>query len=86
MKFISRVGQGNSLVRCARSRDILFTLEINFIFPCNHVIFSIYFNLSRMFSYGEFKAEDQEQMLKALNKKVEEVYRNTIGDNEANIR
>lgn len=42
--------------------------------------------LSRMFSYGEFKAEDQEQMLKALNKKVEEVYRNTIGDNEANIR
>lgn len=39
-----------------------------------------------MFSYGEFKAEDQEQMLKALNKKVEEVYRNTIGDNEANIR
>jgi hypothetical protein len=25
-------------------------------------------------------------MLKALNKKVEEVYRNTIGDNEANIR
>ncbi|XP_028414422.1 cilia- and flagella-associated protein 100-like [Dendronephthya gigantea] len=40
---------------------------------------------SKMFSYGEFKAEDQEQMLKALNKKVEEVYRNTIGDNEANI-
>lgn len=39
-----------------------------------------------MFSYGEFKAEDQEKMLKALNKKVEEVYRNTIGDNEANIR
>ncbi|XP_046840054.1 cilia- and flagella-associated protein 100-like isoform X2 [Xenia sp. Carnegie-2017] len=40
---------------------------------------------SKMFSYGEFKAEDQEKMLKALNKKVEEVYRNTIGDNEANI-
>lgn len=40
---------------------------------------------SKMFSYGEFKAEDQEQMLKALNKKVEEVYRHTIGDNEANI-
>ena len=48
--------------------------------------FYLYFNLSRMFSYGEFKAEDQEEMLKALNKKVEDVYRNTIGDNEANIR
>ncbi|XP_031571792.1 cilia- and flagella-associated protein 100-like [Actinia tenebrosa] len=40
---------------------------------------------SKMFSYGEFKAEDQEKMLAALNKKVEEVYRNCIGDNEANI-
>jgi len=40
---------------------------------------------SKMFSYGEFKAEDQEEMLAALNKKVEEVYRNCIGDNEANI-
>lgn len=40
---------------------------------------------SKMFSYGEFKAEDQEKMLQMLNKKVEEVYRNCIGDNEANI-
>lgn len=40
---------------------------------------------SKMFSYGEFKAEDQEKMLQTLNKKVEEVYRNCIGDNEANI-
>ena len=48
--------------------------------------FYLHFNLFRMFSYGEFKAEDQEEMLKALNKKVEDVYRNTIGDNEANIR
>ncbi|KAK3737753.1 hypothetical protein QZH41_017217, partial [Actinostola sp. cb2023] len=40
---------------------------------------------SKMFSYGEFKAEDQEKMLAALNNKVEEVYRNCIGDNEANI-
>ena len=39
-----------------------------------------------MFSYGEFKAEDQEKMLAALNKKVELVYRSCIGDNEANIR
>ena len=31
MKFISRVEQ-----------DILFTLEIDFIFPRNHVIFPIY--------------------------------------------
>ncbi|XP_071960569.1 cilia- and flagella-associated protein 100-like isoform X2 [Antedon mediterranea] len=40
---------------------------------------------SKMFSFGEFKSEDQEEMLESLNKKVEEVYRNTIGDNEANI-
>ncbi|XP_078595785.1 cilia- and flagella-associated protein 100-like isoform X4 [Branchiostoma floridae x Branchiostoma japonicum] len=40
---------------------------------------------SKMFSYGEFKAEDQEKMLQSLNKKVEEVYRACIGDNEANI-
>ncbi|XP_077981560.1 cilia- and flagella-associated protein 100-like [Glandiceps talaboti] len=40
---------------------------------------------SKMFSFGEFKAEDQEAMLAQLNKKVEEVYRNCIGDNEANI-
>ncbi len=39
----------------------------------------------RMFNYGEFKAEDQELMLSALNKKVEDVYRSCIGDNEANI-
>ena len=40
---------------------------------------------SKMFSYGEFKAEDQEKMLDELDKKVGEVYRNCIGDNEANI-
>ncbi|XP_022081515.1 cilia- and flagella-associated protein 100-like isoform X2 [Acanthaster planci] len=40
---------------------------------------------SKMFSFGEFKAEDQEAMLDTLNRKVEEVYRNCIGDNEANI-
>lgn len=40
---------------------------------------------AKMFSYGEFKQEDQEQMLSQLNKKVEEVYRSCIGDNEANI-
>jgi len=40
---------------------------------------------SEMFMYGEFKAEDQEHMLVELNKKVAEVYRNCIGDNEANI-
>ena len=41
MKFISRLEQDIALVRCAHSWDILFTLEINFIFPRNHVIFSI---------------------------------------------
>ncbi|XP_033647144.1 cilia- and flagella-associated protein 100-like isoform X2 [Asterias rubens] len=40
---------------------------------------------SKMFSFGEFKAEDQEAMLDTLNSKVEDVYGNCIGDNEANI-
>ena len=37
------------------------------------------------FSYGEFKQEEQDKMLKELNEKVEEVYTNCIGSNEANI-
>jgi len=37
------------------------------------------------FSYGEFKQEDQDKMLNELNKKVEDVYTNCIGSNEANI-
>lgn len=40
---------------------------------------------AQMFSFGEFKQEDQERMLEELNKKVEDVYRSCIGDNEANI-
>lgn len=48
---------------------------------------SLVFLAYRMFNYGEFKADDdQEQRLAELNKKVEEVYRSCIGDNEANIR
>ena len=39
-----------------------------------------------MFSFGEFKAEHQEKMLRELNKKVSDVYGSCIGDNEANIR
>lgn len=42
--------------------------------------------LTRMFYYGEFKAEDQEMMLDALNKKVTEVYHKCIGGNEASIK
>lgn len=37
------------------------------------------------FSYGEFKQEDQDKMLIELNSKVEDVYTNCIGSNEANI-
>lgn len=37
------------------------------------------------FNYGEFKAEEQEKILKELNAKVEDVYINCIGSNEANI-
>ncbi|KAH3881167.1 hypothetical protein DPMN_005090 [Dreissena polymorpha] len=40
---------------------------------------------AKMFSFGEWKQEDQEKNLAELNKKVEEVYRSCIGDNEANI-
>ena len=38
-----------------------------------------------MFSFGEFKQEDQDKMLAALNRKVAEVYSACIGQNEANI-
>ena len=41
---------------------------------------------TRMFYYGEFKAEDQEMMLESLNKKVTEVYHKCIGGNEASIK
>ena len=40
---------------------------------------------SRMYSYGEYKAEDQEQMLANLDKRVSDVYASSIGANEANI-
>lgn len=40
---------------------------------------------SRLYSYGEYRAEDQEQMLKSLDKKVSEVYVSCIGPNEANL-
>ncbi len=37
------------------------------------------------FNFGEFENEEQEQMLKELHDKVERVYINCIGSNEANI-
>ncbi|KAK2165290.1 hypothetical protein LSH36_52g03004 [Paralvinella palmiformis] len=40
---------------------------------------------AKMFSHGKFQAEEQAKMLTDLNKRVEDVYRSTIGDNEANI-
>ena len=39
----------------------------------------------RLFSYGEFKSDDQEKMLESLNLKVKDVYHKCIGENEANI-
>lgn len=39
----------------------------------------------RLYSYGEYKAEDQEQMLAQLDKKVADVYTKVIGSNDANI-
>lgn len=40
---------------------------------------------SKFFSFGDLGTDDQEKQLTTLNKKVEEVYRNCIGDNEASI-
>ena len=40
---------------------------------------------SKLLSYGEYRAEDQEQMLAEIDKKVASVYAKCIGPNEANI-
>lgn len=69
----------------------MYFLNYNKIYKVYIDIHTIYVSLftfiSRMFNYGEFKADDdQEQHLNELNRKVEDVYRNCIGDNEANIR
>ncbi len=52
------------------------------------VLIIIYLSLSvcRLYSFGEFKAEDQEVMLHALDKKVAEVYTKSIGGNEASVK
>lgn len=39
----------------------------------------------KLLSYGEYKADDQEQMLAEIDKKVASVYTKCIGPNEANI-
>ena len=51
----------------------------------SHYGLFLHFVLLRLYSYGEYKAEDQEQMLAQLDKKVADVYTKTIGPNEANI-
>ena len=40
---------------------------------------------SKLLSYGEYRADDQEQMLADIDKKVAAVYAKCIGPNEANI-
>ncbi|KAM9326478.1 cilia- and flagella-associated protein 100 [Gastrophryne carolinensis] len=40
---------------------------------------------SRVFSFGQYKSEDQDKMLTSLSSKVEEVYRACIGENRANL-
>ncbi|XP_006131324.2 cilia- and flagella-associated protein 100 [Pelodiscus sinensis] len=40
---------------------------------------------ARVFSFGEYKADVQDKMLVSLNKKVTDVYRRCIGENEANL-
>nr|XP_034962386.1 cilia- and flagella-associated protein 100 [Zootoca vivipara] len=40
---------------------------------------------SRVFSFGEYKADVQDRMLVSLHRKVLEVYRRCIGENEANL-
>lgn len=64
-----------------------YTIFLRYIFPkFFHNLLNELFILFRMFSFGEFKAEDQEKMLQELNRKVEDVYKSCIGDNEAQIR
>ncbi len=38
-----------------------------------------------MYFYGEYNAEDQEERLEKLGKKVADVYTKCIGPNDANI-
>ncbi|XP_067400580.1 cilia- and flagella-associated protein 100 isoform X2 [Emydura macquarii macquarii] len=40
---------------------------------------------ARVFSFGEYKADVQDRMLVSLNRKVMDVYRRCIGENEANL-
>uniref|UniRef100_A0A8C5Q1S6 Cilia and flagella associated protein 100 n=1 Tax=Leptobrachium leishanense TaxID=445787 RepID=A0A8C5Q1S6_9ANUR len=40
---------------------------------------------SRVFSFGQYKSEDQENMLSSLSRKVEEIYQACIGENRANL-
>uniref|UniRef100_A0A8C8S0N2 Cilia and flagella associated protein 100 n=1 Tax=Pelusios castaneus TaxID=367368 RepID=A0A8C8S0N2_9SAUR len=40
---------------------------------------------ARVFSFGEYKADVQDKMLVSLNRKVTDVYRRCIGENEANL-
>uniref|UniRef100_A0A8C8F5F1 DUF4200 domain-containing protein n=1 Tax=Oncorhynchus tshawytscha TaxID=74940 RepID=A0A8C8F5F1_ONCTS len=40
---------------------------------------------SRLFSFGKYKAEDQDVMLEALGRKVAEVYRSYAGESGANL-
>ncbi|XP_062977458.1 cilia- and flagella-associated protein 100 [Elgaria multicarinata webbii] len=40
---------------------------------------------SRVFSFGEYKADVQDKMLVSLHRKVVEVYRRCIGENESNL-
>ncbi|XP_044307071.1 cilia- and flagella-associated protein 100 [Varanus komodoensis] len=40
---------------------------------------------ARVFSFGEYKADVQDKMLVSLHRKVLEVYRRCIGENEANL-
>ena len=46
----------------------------------------MYFENFRLYSFGEYKAEDQELMMAELDKKVADVYLKTIGTNDANLQ
>ncbi|CAH2312058.1 Hypothetical predicted protein [Pelobates cultripes] len=40
---------------------------------------------SRVFAFGQYKSEDQDNMLASLSKKVEDVYQACIGENRGNL-
>lgn len=75
------------LLRCGveREEEKASDLETKAKWVYDDNTVSLIFVLFRMYFYGEYNAEDQDQMLEKLDKKVSSVYTKCIGANDANI-